>query len=232
MKIAQKDRRPRVLIIASRKFPSADSPSYKVFSMRCHNGVAIKPSNVTMESMTRTNTTSDGVTFFVSNNPVPGGRKIHLRQDSGASWSQLQSTRCSRSLIVTPPFAADTSLGCRSTRISVGANLARTLNASANGSPCRSQVLRPNKYIPIQVRTENPMASRASCDGIDRPSQTNSTQAKTINSAVAGQTPRCFGQPILAPRQADWIGRVCSYHSNSAAHGLMTHHTLPIRADR
>ena len=76
------------------------------------------------------------------------------------------------------------------------------------------------------------MASRASCDGIDRPSQTNSTQAKTINSAVAGQTPRCFGQPILAPRHADWIGRACSYHSNSAAHGLMTDHTLPMNADR
>jgi hypothetical protein len=137
-------------------------------------------------------------------------------------------------MVLTPPFAARARVSTThvATRISVGANLARTLNAKANGSPYRSHVLRPNKSIPIQVIAENPIANHASRDGIDRPSHTSSIQAKAMNNPVAGQTPKVFGQPILAPRRADWIEKDSSYHSNNAAHGLMTHHILPTKADR
>src|ERR1700737_4487893 len=137
-------------------------------------------------------------------------------------------------MVLTPPFAARARASTThvATRISVGANLARTLNAKANGSPYRSHVLRPNKSIPIQVIAENPIASHASRDGIDRPSHTSSIQAKAMNNPVAGQTPKVFGQPILAPRRADWIEKDSSYHSNNAAHGLMTHHILPMNPDR
>src|ERR1041384_3288786 len=101
-------------------------------------------------------------------------------------------------MVLTPPFAARVSTTHLSTRNSVGANLARMLKARANGSPCVSHILRPKTNIPVQVRTENPMVNHASCDGLDRPSQTSSSQPKIRNKPVAGQTPRLFGQLTFA----------------------------------
>src|ERR1700731_3697866 len=135
-------------------------------------------------------------------------------------------------MVLTPPFPPRGSTAHVSTRNSVGANLARMLNARANGSACVSHVLRPKKNIPVQVRTENPMANHASCEGMDRPSQTSSSQANTRNKPVAGQTPRLFGQLTLALRGAGGFDRSCSHQSNIAAHGLTTDQTLPTKADR
>src|SRR5437868_9216037 len=123
--------------------------------MRCQNEVAIKPSNVTVDSMTITNTIRDWLIFSLSSNPTPGGRNIHLRRDA-ARWPRSQSNASPRSVTTAPPYAAHVSETACSTQISVGANFERMLNAKANGSACVSHVSRPKKRIPVQVRTENP----------------------------------------------------------------------------
>src|SRR5215469_2453364 len=178
MKMAQKDKSPRVFIIASRESPSAGNATYSAFSMRCQNGVAIRPSNVTVDSMTITNTIRDWLMFSVSSNPTPGGRNIHLRRDFAARQQRSQSNASPRFVTTVSPYAAQTAC---STQISVGPNFERMLNARANGSAWVSHVLRPKKNIPVQVRTENPMANHASWEGMDRPSQTSSSQANTRN---------------------------------------------------
>ena len=61
----QKAMSPRVLMMASRASPSAGSATYIAFSMRCQNGVAITPSNVTVDSMTMTNMAREWLTSSV-----------------------------------------------------------------------------------------------------------------------------------------------------------------------
>src|SRR3954465_9820954 len=85
MKTAQKDSRPSVSMIASLEAPSAAHATYRAFSMRCQEGVAIKPSNVTVESITITKTTSDAVMLSLCSKPAPGGRNLQVRRDGAIS---------------------------------------------------------------------------------------------------------------------------------------------------
>src|SRR6476646_3524936 len=78
MNATQKTRRPAVLMIARRESPNTGSATYSALSMRCQSGVAIKPSNVTVDSMTMTNTESDGLMSSLSTKPAPGGRNASV----------------------------------------------------------------------------------------------------------------------------------------------------------
>ena len=115
--------------------------------------MAVKPSKVTVERRTRTNATIEGDTSAVLRSPAPKGRRFHSRRAGAARSKHAPQSRHAPSRVA--QATSHRRQASRSvTRISVGANRARTPKAVANGSAWRSHVARPKKAMPAHVSAE------------------------------------------------------------------------------
>src|SRR6266545_3950636 len=144
--------RPMVCAAIRRAAPGPGSRLKRISSSHAQAGVAMIPSKVTVDSMRRMKPIIERDARPARSRPTANGRRFNSRSASAARAKHAgQSThsapaRQSRSQL--------SHSARRVTRRSVGAKRLSSPNASEKASPRWSQRSRPNRYMPLQVRSE------------------------------------------------------------------------------